>query len=209
MNVASEILRKCWFLAGPTAAGKSEAAVELATRIDGEIISLDSMSIYRGMDIGTAKPSRELRRVVPHHLIDVLEPHEEFSVAQYVEAAGGSAQEIVARGKTPLFVGGTGLYLRSVLRGVFEGPSADLQLRGELEADALRLSADELHARLRNVDPSAAGRIHPRDVRRTIRALEVHARTGRPLSELQRQAPLPPGERPTHVYWLSPPRMAL
>ena len=121
-------------------------------------------------------------------------------------AAGSIAKEIVARGRTPLFVGGTGLYLRSLLRGVFEGPSADPELRRELEGDAVRLTPEELHRRLRSVDPSSAGRIHPHDVRRIIRALEVHARTGRPLSELQRQAPLPLDRRPRNVFWLSPPR---
>ena len=125
MHLSSEILKRCWFLAGPTAVGKSEVAVELARRIGAEIVSLDSMSLYRGMDIGTAKPSPRLRELVPHHLIDVIEPHEEFSVAQYVNAAGRAAKEIVARRRTPLFAGGTGLYLRSLLRGVFEGPPAD------------------------------------------------------------------------------------
>ncbi len=206
MNLSSEILKQCWFLAGPTATGKSEAAVELARRINAEIVSLDSMSLYRGMDVGTAKPSPELRQVVPHHLIDVLEPHEEFSVAQYVRAAGSISKEIIARGRTPLFVGGTGLYLRSLLRGVFEGPSADPELRRELEGDAVRLTPEELHRRLRSVDPSSAGRIHPHDVRRIIRALEVHARTGRPLSELQRQAPFRSTGGRANVFWLSPPR---
>lgn len=206
MNLSSETLKQCWFLAGPTAAGKSDVAVELARRKNAEIVSLDSMSLYRGMDVGTAKPTLRLRQIVPHHLIDVLEPHEEFSVAQYVSAAGSVADEILARGRTPLFVGGTGLYLRSVLRGVFEGPSADSTLRRALEAEAVHLTPDERHARLRSVDPLSAGRIHPHDIRRIIRALEVHASTGRPLSEQQRQAPLPPDRRPRSVFWLSPPR---
>src|ERR1700722_8697341 len=115
MNLPSDILKQCWFLAGPTAVGKSDVGVELARRIDGEVVSLDSMSLYRGMDVGTAKPSPQLRRIVPHHLIDVVEPHEEFSVAQYVDAAAAVSQQIVARGRVPLFVGGTGLYLRSLL----------------------------------------------------------------------------------------------
>jgi tRNA dimethylallyltransferase len=206
MQLADEILNQCWFLAGPTASGKSEAGVELARRINGEIVSLDSMSLYRGMDVGTAKPSSQLRNIVPHHLIDILEPHEDFSVAQYVESAAAVAREILARGRSPLFVGGTGLYLRSLLRGVFEGPPADPELRTALEAEAASATPDELHARLQSVDPTTAGRLHAHDVRRVIRALEVHARTGRPLSELQRQQPLPPGQRPPNVFWLSPPR---
>jgi tRNA dimethylallyltransferase len=206
MHLASEILRQCWFLAGPTASGKSEAGVELARRINAEIVSLDSMSLYRGMDIGTAKPSSQLRQTVPHHLIDILEPHEEFSVAQYVDAAADVAREIIGRGRFPLFVGGTGLYLRSLLRGVFEGPPADPVLRSALEDEAARSTPEEMHERLQGVDPTAAGRLHPHDVRRIIRALEVHAGTGRPLSEFQRQPPLPPDQRPRNVFWLSPPR---
>jgi tRNA dimethylallyltransferase len=206
MNLPRDILKKCWFLAGPTAVGKSELGVELAQCIGAEVVSLDSMSIYRGMDVGTAKPSDELRRIVPHHLIDIVEPHEEFSVAQYVDAAAAVAQQIVSRGRVPLFVGGTGLYLRSLLRGVFEGPSANPELRQELEADAARLSPGELHARLQTVDPVSAARIHANDVRRIIRALEVYAATGLALSEFQRQTPLPPDERPSNVFWLAPPR---
>jgi tRNA dimethylallyltransferase len=206
MHLSSEILKRCWFLAGPTAVGKSEVAVELARRIGAEIVSLDSMSLYRGMDIGTAKPSPRLRELVPHHLIDVIEPHEEFSVAQYVDAAGRAAEEIMARQRTPLFAGGTGLYLRSLLRGVFEGPSADPDLRSELEAQAALATPEELHQRLQAVDPASANWIHPNDVRRIVRALEVYQRTGQPLSALQRQVPLPPDIRPENVFWLSPPR---
>jgi len=206
MNLASDILKQCWFLAGPTAVGKSGIGVELARRINAEIVSLDSMSLYRGMDVGTAKPSPELRRIVPHHLIDVAEPYEEFSVAQYVDAAAAVSQQVVARGRVPLFVGGTGLYLRSLLRGVFEGPSGDPAIRKELEADAARVSPDELHARLQSVDPTSAARLHPNDVRRVIRALEVHAQTGLALSQFQRQVPRPPEHRSQNVFWLAPPR---
>lgn len=206
IRLPPEILRQCWFLAGPTACGKSEAAVEVALQIDAEIIAMDSMSLYRGMDIGTAKPTAQLRQAVPHHLVDVVEPHQEFSVAEYITAAERAVRDIVSRGRRPIFVGGTGLYLRSLLRGVFEGPRADPELRRSLEAEAARKSAEELHERLRTSDPVAARRIHPRDVRRIVRALEVHAVTGRPLSEWHRQTPLPPDERPRHVVWLTPPR---
>lgn len=206
MHLPPGILKQCWFLAGPTAVGKSEIGVELAQRIGAEIVAIDSMSIYRGMDVGTAKPSVELRRIVPHHLIDVLEPHEEFSVAQYVDEAAAISQQIVSRGRVPLFVGGTGLYLRSLLRGVFEGPSADPELRRELEADSARLSPGELHARLERVDPVSAARIHANDVRRIIRALEVYTTTGLALSQFQQQRPLVVEERPSNVFWLAPPR---
>src|SRR6185369_14018969 len=136
MKFDPDLLRCCWFLAGPTASGKTAAGVELAKRIGAEIVALDSMSLYRGMDIGTAKPEAELRARVPHHLLDVIEPHEEYSLADYVQAAETACRKIVARGKTPLFVGGTGLYLRAILRGVFEGPSADWELRERLQSEA-------------------------------------------------------------------------
>jgi tRNA dimethylallyltransferase len=202
----SSLLRRCWFLAGPTACGKSAAALELALRLDAEIVALDSMTLYRGMDIGTAKPSAEERARVPHHLFDILDPHEECSVADYLAAAERCCREIVDRGRVPLFVGGTGLYLRSLLRGVFEGPPANWELRRQWEDEAARNGAEALHRRLSEVDPASAERLHPRDVRRVIRALEVHAVTGRPLSVQQDQPPLPSHERPPHVYWLDPPR---
>lgn len=206
MRFPAELLRRCWVLAGPTASGKSAAGVALAERIGGEILSLDSMAVYRGMDVGTAKPSDEDRARVPHHLIDLVEPHESFSVADYLRAAEAACRDVVTRGRTPLFVGGTGLYLRSLLRGVFEGPSAAPEVRRRLEAEAEAAGPEALHARLGKVDPAAAARLHPNDVRRVVRALEVAELTGRPLSAQQEHPPLPEGERPEHVYWLSPPR---
>lgn len=205
MQLDSTFLRKCWFLAGPTACGKTAAAMGLAQRINAEIVALDSMSLYRGMDIGTAKPTAAEQAVV-HHLIDILDPWEDYSVAQYLRAAESACREIVDRGRVPLFVGGTGLYLRALLRGVFEGPPADWAFRTRLNADLEREGMNALHARLRSVDPDSAARLHPHDARRVIRALEVHHLTGRPASELQQQVPLPPELRPRHVYWLEPPR---
>jgi tRNA dimethylallyltransferase len=177
----------CWFLTGPTAAGKSSVGVELAQRIDAEIVSLDSMALYRGMDIGTAKPTPEQRRSVPHHLIDVLEPHEEYSLAQYVEAAGRCAAEISGRGREVLFVGGTPLYLKGLLRGIFEGPPADWELRRRLADQARQNGGRWLHEQVARVDPAAAARLHANDARRLIRALEVYEKTGRPISQWQRQ----------------------
>ncbi len=206
MEFPVDLLRACWFLAGPTACGKTATGLELAERLGGEIVALDSMSLYRGMDVGTAKATAEEQARVPHHLLDVVDPHEEFSLAEYVAAARRACEQIVGRGRVPVFVGGTGLYLRGVLRGVFQGPAADWTLRRSLEADVERDGAAALHDRLRAVDPPTAERLHPNDTRRVIRALEVHELTGRPLSEQQRQEPLPPDERPPHVYWLSPPR---
>jgi tRNA dimethylallyltransferase len=159
----------------------------LAKQIGAEIISLDSMAIYRGMDIGTAKPSHELRAIVPHHLVDIVDPEGEFSVAQYVEAAARAVDDIRARGKEPLFVGGTPLYLKSLLRGLFEGPPADWHLRNEIEKELAQIGTQALYERLTQVDPVAASHIHPRDTRRLIRALEVYRATGEPISHQQLQ----------------------
>ncbi|HJQ78792.1 MAG TPA: tRNA (adenosine(37)-N6)-dimethylallyltransferase MiaA [Lacipirellulaceae bacterium] len=183
----SETFYDCWFLTGPTAVGKTGVGVALAQRIGAEIISLDSMAIYRGMDIGTAKPSRALREAVPHHLIDIVDPADEFSVAQYVEAAAHAVAEIRSRGRQPLFVGGTPLYLKSLLRGLFEGPPADWQLRHEIESELAQIGQNALHERLTQVDPVAASHIHPHDTRRLIRALEVYRATGEPISHQQLQ----------------------
>jgi len=206
MRFDGSLLRHCWFLAGPTAAGKTDVALELADRLDAEIVSLDSMTLYRGMDIGTAKPDRTTRTRCPHHLFDILDPHEEFSLADYLQAAERVCRGIVERRRIPLFVGGTGLYLRAVLRGIFQGPPADWELRHRLQATAHREGDVAVHHLLRQVDPPLAEKLHPHDVRRVIRWLEVFELTGVPLSRQQQQAPLPVEERPPHVYWLHPPR---
>jgi tRNA dimethylallyltransferase len=187
MNAHTPIAADCWFLTGPTASGKTDVGLELAELLGAEIISLDSMALYRGMDIGTAKPTGQQQRRVPHHLIDVIEPHEEFSLAQYVEAAHRAVDVIRARRGVPLFVGGTPLYLKSLLRGIFVGPPADWDLRRRLEEVAAALGPRALHARLAQVDPRSANRLHPRDTRRIIRALEVREKTGRSITELQQQ----------------------
>jgi tRNA dimethylallyltransferase len=177
----------CWFLTGPTASGKSAVGIELARRINAEIISLDSMAVYRGMNVGTAKPSATEGQGIPHHLIDVVDPWEDFSVARYLALADDAVRHIGRRGREVLFVGGTPLYLKALLRGLFSGPAADWALRRDLEEIAGRNGTAELHRRLAAVDPAAAAKLHPNDVRRLIRALEVHHRTGRPISEQQRQ----------------------
>jgi tRNA dimethylallyltransferase len=175
----------CWFLTGATAVGKTRIGIALAERLKAEIISLDSMSIYRGMDIGTAKPTAEDRAAVPHHLLDIVDPSDEYSVAQYVEAAAAVAAEIRARGGEVLFVGGTPLYLKSLLRGLFDGPPANWKLRHEIEDELAAVGQAALHERLTQVDPVAASNIHPHDTRRLIRALEVYRATGEPLSHQQ------------------------
>ncbi len=209
MRFPTSLLQRCWFLAGPTASGKTAVGLALAQRIGAEIVCLDSMTIYRGMDIGTAKPSPEERARVPHHLLDIRDPHEEFSTAEYMTAALDVCESIISRGQIPLFVGGTGLYLRSLLRGVFEGPAADWTLRQKLEQFADEHGAEALHARLAQVDPPTAQRLHVNDQRRVIRALEIQTLTGQPASALQQETPLPPEERPPHVYWLNPDREIL
>jgi tRNA dimethylallyltransferase len=170
-------------LTGPTGSGKSRLALDLAERLNAEIVSMDSMALYRRMDIGTAKPTAEERRRVPHHLLDVLDPWESASVAWWLERAAACCRDIVGRGKRPLVVGGTPLYLKALLCGLFDGPPADETIRCRLSAEP----AAALHARLAAVDPASAARLHPNDVRRVIRALEVWELTGRPLSAWQTQ----------------------
>ena len=178
----------------------------LAHQLDAEIISLDSMAIYRGMDIGTAKPSFPERQHILHHLIDIADPHQEFSVAEFVCLAAEAAGSIVERGHTPLFVGGTGLYLRSILRGISEGPEADWELRRRLEQQARTHGRQWLHDQLTACDPATASRLHHNDLRRIIRALEVFELTGKPISDDQHHLPRPEDERPRVVVWLEPPR---
>ncbi|MGB7324712.1 MAG: tRNA (adenosine(37)-N6)-dimethylallyltransferase MiaA [Rubripirellula sp.] len=174
-------------LTGPTASGKSAVAIELAKRINGEIISLDSIAVYRGMDIGSAKPSAEEQAAVPHHLIDLVDATEDFSVARYLRAAHDVVAEIGSRGRTPIFVGGTPMFLKGVLRGFDPGPPADWAFREAVEADVERYGAEALRDRLQQVDPLAAHRIGKNDTRRMIRALEVARLTGQPISHRQIQ----------------------
>jgi tRNA dimethylallyltransferase len=170
-------------LTGPTGSGKTRLGVELAERLGAEVLSMDSMALYRGMDVGTAKPGSEERRRVPHHLIDVLEPWESASVAWWLGRAAACCRDIEARGRRVLFVGGTPLYLKALMFGLFGGPPADPALRERLT----RQDPGRLHERLAAVDPEAAARLHPNDLRRVVRALEVWELTGRPLSSWQTQ----------------------
>lgn len=171
---------------GPTAAGKSALALRLARERGGEIVSCDSLQVYRGLDIGSAKPAPEELREVPHHLIDVVEPHQDFSAADYARLARVALRNLAARGRLPIVVGGTGFYLRALLHGLFEGPSRDEAFRRRLERMADRFGYARLHRLLARVDPGAASRIPVRDRVRIIRALEVFRATGRPISEHHR-----------------------
>ena len=174
-------------ITGQTASGKERLAVEIARRLGGEIISADSMKVYRGMDIGTAKASADQRQAVPHHLLDIADPGETFSAARWVRLADTCIAEVHARSGVPIVSGGTPLYLKALLEGLFEGPPADPSIRARLRADALARGTHALHARLAEADPAAAARIHPNDLRRIVRALEVWELTGSPISKLQTQ----------------------
>ena len=176
-------------IVGPTAGGKTALSVELALRFGGEIISCDSMQLYRGMDVGTAKPSIEERRGVLHHLIDIADPDEAFSAMDFVTRAEEAVQDILQRGKLPIFCGGTGLYLDAFLRGGMpETPGADPVLRAELAALAVERGEDFLHAELAAVDPESAAATHKNNLRRVIRALEIYRLTGVPKSEWDRRS---------------------
>jgi tRNA dimethylallyltransferase len=174
-------------LLGCTASGKSAVAPLLAERLNGEIVSIDSMKIYRGMDIGTAKPSPDVRRRIPHHLVDVADAWETFSAARFVELADAAVGSIHARGRPAIAVGGTVMYFKFFYEGMFAGPSANPALRAEIRRRAADEGLETLHAELAQVDSAAAARIHRNDLRRIERALEVYYTTGSPISALQRQ----------------------
>ncbi|MBS3821117.1 MAG: tRNA (adenosine(37)-N6)-dimethylallyltransferase MiaA [Planctomycetes bacterium] len=178
---------RAYFILGCTACGKGSAGREVARRLGAEIISVDSMKVYRRMDIGTAKPSAEARAEIPHHAVDVVEPAEASSVAQWVALAEAAIDEIRRRGRPALCVGGTSLYIKAVRDGLFEGCGADEAIRARLTARVEAEGTAELHRELAAIDPASADRIHPNDAKRIIRALEVHKMTGRAISELQQQ----------------------
>ncbi|MBI3078034.1 MAG: tRNA (adenosine(37)-N6)-dimethylallyltransferase MiaA [Deltaproteobacteria bacterium] len=172
---------------GPTATGKGALARQLARAFGGEIISADSMKVYRGLDIGTAKPTAAERQAVPHHLLDICELTETFSAGAFREAASRLVRELWAAGKLPIVVGGTGLYIKALTRGLVAAPSRDPGVRAALDHEIAARGPAQLHARLARVDPESAARLHPADAVRIVRALEVHALTGRPLSALHAQ----------------------
>src|SRR5262245_13548234 len=206
-------------LTGPTGSGKTSLGIEHAVHLSAEIISMDSMALYRGLDIGTAKPTAAEQAAVRHHLINVLEPWQSANVAWWLEQAKAHCREIESRGKRVLFVGGTPLYLKALLCGLFDGPPGNPVRRRELEMEAERLGSATLHQRLARVDPAAATRLHANDLRRIIRALETFELTGKPISEWQRQWP-PAGDQTAGrsgqspengfpVLWLDLPRPEL
>jgi tRNA dimethylallyltransferase len=172
---------------GPTAVGKTAVAIALARSLDGEIVSADSRQVYRGMDIGTAKPTADELKLVPHHLIDIIDPSEAYDAVRFAADAERTIVEVLARGATPLVVGGTGFYVASLFRGLFEGPGRNPGVRASLTERAESEGPAALHQELERVDPASAERIHVNDLSRVIRALEVHATTGRTLSEWRKE----------------------
>ena len=186
-------------LTGPTGSGKTRLGIEWAQRLDAEVISMDSMALYRGMDIGTAKPTAEERNRVRHHLIDVLDPWEGATVAWWLEQAAACCRDIRARRKRVLLVGGTPLYVKALLRGLFDGPAKDAAIRDRLTQEAEARGSRALHERLAQADPVTAARVHPNDLRRIIRALEVQELTGQPISAWQKQWQSAVGSRQSAV----------
>ena len=185
---------------GPTASGKTDLAAALAREVDGEVVSCDSMQVYRRLDIGTAKPTLEERRGIRHHMLDVAEPEEAFSVSRYCDLAVPIVEDILARGKTVIIAGGTGLYMDALIRGNAFAPSPGRGIREELEAQADRLGMEAMLERLNRVDPESAGRLHLSDRKRILRALEVYLETGETITEHNRRTQaLPPRYRPV---WL-------
>ncbi|TWU61908.1 tRNA (adenosine(37)-N6)-dimethylallyltransferase MiaA [Crateriforma conspicua] len=181
------LIDRAVFVTGATATGKSRIAMRLARQVGGEILSLDSIAVYRGMDIGTAKPDADDQAALPHHLIDQVDPDDDYSVARYLDAAHRVVDAVLDRGGVPIFVGGTPMFLKGVLRGFDPGPPADWDFRRQVEEDLARHGVDALRNRLWQVDPLSASRIDANDSRRMIRALEVAKLTGQPLSHRQQQ----------------------
>ncbi len=195
---------------GPTASGKSALGVEMALRFGGEVVNCDSVQVYRGIEIATAKPTPEERRGVPHHLIDFVPPEVNYSAGEWARAAARVVEEIESRGRVPMLVGGTGFYLRALREPLFEGPPTDERLRQRLANLRERRGAEHLHAMLTRLDPATARRLHPRDWPRVQRALEVYFQTGTPLSRQREERPAPPAFAPrVRVFALAPPREEL
>ena len=190
---------------GPTASGKSVLAMALAQQLDGEIVACDSQQVYIGMDIGTGKPSRDDKRLVPHHLLDLVHPDELFHAARWAALARVAITRIAGRGRLPIVVGGTGLYYRALTVGLFEAPPPDEEIRQRHRAEAESAGIASLYERLLAIDPAAAAAIDPHDLIRISRALEVFEQTGTPISRLRREAQVPAGDLQAQAVVLDPP----
>ena len=196
-------------MVGPTAIGKSHIAMSLARKLNAEIISLDSMQVYKGMDILSAKPSASMRKKIRHHLVGIIAPSRSFNAADYRKAAARSIKEIIKRKKIPLLVGGCGLYMSALLDGIFAEKAKDKAIRARLEQEAQKKGKGALYKRLRAVDPVAALKIHPNDLRRVVRALEVYEKCGTPISELQKKRKGITAEYNVRVFGLNMERAVL
>jgi tRNA dimethylallyltransferase len=198
-EASSDSLPTVLTIVGPTAVGKTSVAVCVAAELGGEVVSADSRQIYRGMDVGTAKPDEAVLSHTPHHLIDIADPSERYDASRFAADAERVIGEVLGRGATPLVVGGTGFYVLSLFEGLFEGPGRNREIRAGLESEAERLGSQALHGRLCAVDPEAAARVHPNDTVRIVRALEVHEATGRPMSDWHEAGRRAPAFRPWYV----------
>src|SRR3954463_802182 len=196
-------------IVGPTASGKTALAVELGQHLGAEIVSADSQQCYRGLDAGTAKPTPEERARVPHHLLDVADPDEQLDANRFVQLADAAIADIDTRGKRAIVAGGTGLWIRALLRGLLDAPGASQEFRAALREEFEKLGVPALHRRLQAIDPGAAAKILPNDRVRIERALEVHALSGRPLSELQREHRFADARYQALIVFLDPPREVL
>jgi tRNA dimethylallyltransferase len=194
-------------ISGPTASGKTALGVELALRVGGEVINFDSVQIYRGIEVATAKPTEAEKRGVPHHLIDYVDPRINYTAADWAVDATSKIVEIESRGKVPILVGGTGFYLRTLMEPLFESPKTDVQIRERLRTIKDERGPEHLHKILRRVDPESAGRLFPRDYPRVMRALEVYFQTGEKLSDVQPfRAESPEFASRVQLFILNPPR---
>ena len=201
--------QKLLVVVGPTASGKTALSCELAEKLEAEIVSADSQQCYRGLDAGTAKPTAQERARAPHHLLDVADPEEQLDAARFVQLADAAIAGIAARGKHAIVAGGTGLWIRALLRGLLDAPGASAEFRAALREEFDQLGVPALHRRLESVDPAAAARILPNDRVRIERALEVHALCGRPLSELQKEHGFAQARYQARILFLDPPRDVL
>ncbi len=197
------------FIVGPTAVGKSEAAIHTASTLNAEIICCDALQVYREINIASDKPTSKARQDIPHHVIDVVSVTEDFNVARYRQLALAAINDIHARGKIPLMVGGSGMYMSVLLDGIFEGVAIDDELKQELTQEIAAKGPEVLHERLKALDPKAAARIHPHDPQRILRALHVSLSTGKPLSELQEKREGLWGKMPITLFALNRPRQEL